>query len=192
MKDKIRCGWVPSNKPTYIKYHDKEWGVPVHDDYKLFEFLILEGAQAGLSWETVLNKQENYKEAFDNFDFEKIAKYNESKITQLLTNEGIIRNKLKVRSAVKNAQVFIQIRKEFGSFDKYLWKFVDNKPLINKTDNLVDIPAKTDLSDKISKDLKSRGMNFVGSTIVYAFMQATGVVNDHQTCCFRSQISQTH
>ncbi len=166
-------------------YHDEEWGTPVHDDQILFEFIILEGAQAGLNWNTILNKRENYRKALDSFDFNKVAKYGEVDIERLLNDEGIVRNKLKVRSAVQNAKVFIAICKEFGSFDKYLWAFVDNKPINNGFKTWKEVPAKTELSDKISKDLKKRGMNFVGSTIIYAFMQAVGMVNDHMTSCFK-------
>jgi len=168
-----------------IKYHDKEWGVPLHNDRKLFEFLILEGFQAGLSWRTILHKRENFRKAFDNFDFNKLAKYNRKKINSLLKNEGIVRNKLKIESAITNAKAFIQVRKEFGTFDKYIWGFVDGKPIQNKFKSLKQLPAKTALSDKISEDLKKRGFKFVGSTIVYAHMQATGMVNDHITTCFR-------
>jgi DNA-3-methyladenine glycosylase I len=168
-----------------IKYHDKEWGVPVHNDRKLFEFLILEGFQAGLSWRTILHKRENFQEAFDNFDFNKIAKYNRKKINSLLKNEGIIRNKLKIEAAITNAKAFLQVRKEFGTFDKYIWSFVNGKPIDNKFKSLKELPAKTKLSDKISEDLKKRGFKFVGSTIVYAHMQATGMVNDHVVSCFR-------
>jgi len=183
--NKERCQWVNGKSQLYIKYHDEEWGVPTHDDDTLFEMLILEGAQAGLSWETVLNKRENYRKAFGNFNPQKVAKYTEAKKVELLQNEGIIRNRLKVSSAVQNAQAFLQIQKEFGSFDKYIWKFVEYKPVKNKFKVIAEIPAKTELSDKISKDLKNRGMNFVGSTIIYAFMQATGMVNDHETSCSR-------
>ena len=183
--DKIRCDWSIGNNQLYLDYHDNEWGVPEHNDQKLFELLILEGAQAGLSWSTVLNKKENYRKAFDNFNFEKIAKYKSLKIDQLLQNAGIIRNKLKVASAISNAKVFIQIRKECGTFDKYLWDFVNGKQINNQFETLKQIPVKTELSDKISKDLKNRGMKFVGSTIIYAYLQAVGVVNDHQTKCFR-------
>jgi DNA-3-methyladenine glycosylase I len=168
-----------------IKYHDKEWGVPVHNDRKLFEFLILEGFQAGLSWRTILHKRENFQEAFDNFDFNKIAKYNRKKINSLLKNEGIIRNKLKIEAAITNAKAFLQVRKEFGTFDKYIWSFVNGKPIDNKFKSLKELPAKTKLSAKISEDLKKRGFKFVGSTIVYAHMQATGMVNDHVVSCFR-------
>jgi DNA-3-methyladenine glycosylase I len=179
-----RCDWCGDN-PLYVKYHDKEWGVPVHSDRKLFEFIILEGAQAGLSWITVLKKRQAYHEAFDKFDFERIAKYNDTRIKALMNNSGIIRNRLKIESAVRNARAFIQIRKEFGTFNKYIWGFVDGKPIQNKRKHMRDLPAKTELSDKVSKDLKKRGFNFVGSTIVYAHMQATGMVNDHLTSCFR-------
>lgn len=182
---KKRCKWVNKENTLYIQYHDTEWGVPVFDDQKLFEMLLLEGAQAGLSWETVLKKRENYRNAFDNFDPKKIALYDEKKEKELLKNEGIIRNRLKVKSAIKNAKVFLDIQKEWGSFSQYLWSFVDGKPIYNSFSSLAEIPTKTELSDLISKDLKKRGMNFVGSTIVYAFLQAVGVVNDHQTDCFR-------
>ena len=178
-----RCGWAKND--LAIRYHDTEWGVPVHDDRKLFEFLILEGAQAGLSWDTILRKRENYRRAFDNFDAKKIARYNEEKIAELLNNEGIIRNRLKISSTIQNAKAFLKIQKEFGSFDKYVWSFVDGKPIVNRRKNLSEVPAKTDVSDKLSKDLKKRGFNFVGSTIMYAFMQATGMVNDHLKSCFR-------
>jgi len=183
-KIKKRCAW-PGNDELYIGYHDQEWGVALHDDNKLFEFLILEGAQAGLSWITVLKKRENYRKAFDRFNAKKMAKYDEKKIQELLTNEGIIRNRLKIRSAINNAKAFLVIQKEFGSFDKYIWQFVDYKPIKNKYKSTKDLPAKTSQSDAMSKDLKSRGFNFVGSTICYAFMQATGMVNDHVTHCFR-------
>jgi DNA-3-methyladenine glycosylase I len=183
-QNKIRCPW-PSDIPIMIKYHDKEWGVPVHNDKKLFEFLLLEGFQAGLSWLTILNKRENFKKAFDNFDYNKIAKYDKRKINSLLKNEGIIRNRLKIESAVTNAKAFINVRKEFGTFDKYIWGFTNGKPVINKFKSLKDIPARTELSDTISIDLKKRGFRFVGSTIIYAHMQATGMVNDHTKDCFR-------
>ncbi|MDH3268442.1 MAG: DNA-3-methyladenine glycosylase I [Ignavibacteria bacterium] len=181
---KKRCPW-PSDDSLMIKYHDKEWGVPLHNDRKLFEFLILEGFQAGLSWRTILHKRENFRKAFDNFDFNKIAKYDRRKINSLLKDEGIIRNNLKIESAITNAKVFIQIRKEFATFDKYIWGFVNGKPIQNKFKSLKELPAKTKLSDKISDDLKKRGFKFVGSTIVYAHMQAIGMVNDHITACFR-------
>lgn len=179
------CDWVDQNNKLYVQYHDREWGVPVHNDRKLFEMLTLEGAQAGLSWSTVLKKRQNYKKAFDNFDFNKIAKYTSQKENQILKNDGIIRNKLKIKSVIKNAKAFIQIRKEFGTFNKYIWSYVDDKPIQNKFSSLKDLPAETDISNKISKDLRKRGMNFVGPTIIYAFMQAIGMVNDHQTNCHR-------
>lgn len=185
MRDRSRCGWVNLKNELYVHYHDDEWGVPVHDDQKLFEMLTLEGAQAGLSWETVLKKRENYREAFDHFDPQKVAKYGAKTIESLLHNEGIIRNRLKITSAVQNAQVFIEIQNEFGSFDEYLWGFVNHTPIQNRYKSINELPAQIDLSEKISKDLKKRGMNFVGSTIVYAFMQAVGMVNDHEVGCFR-------
>lgn len=178
-----RCDWAKNE--LAIEYHDAEWGVPQHDDRKLFEFLILEGAQAGLSWDTILRKRENYRKAFDDFDYKKIALYDEKKKAELIENEGIIRNRLKIKSAVQNANAFLEIQKEFGSFDKYIWNFVDGKPIKNKWKNIQEVPAKTEISDAISKDLKKRGFNFVGSTIMYAFMQACGLVNDHLVSCFR-------
>ncbi len=184
MKSLTRCPW-PKDDELMIKYHDEEWGVPVHDDRKLFEFLLLEGFQAGLSWRTILHKRRNFRNAFDNFDFNKIANYDKRKINSLMKDEGIIRNKLKIQAAVTNAKAFIQIRKEFGTFDKYIWSFVNNKPIINKFKYLEELPARTELSDKISDDLKKRGFKFVGSTIIYAHMQATGMVNDHLVSCFR-------
>jgi DNA-3-methyladenine glycosylase I len=168
-----------------IKYHDKEWGVPIHNDRKLFEFLILEGFQAGLSWRTILYKRENFRKVFDNFDFNKVAKYDRRKINSLLKDEGIIRNKLKIEAAITNAKAFLQVRKEIGTFDKYIWGFVGGKPIQNKFKSLKELPARTELSDKISDDLKKRGFKFVGSTIVYAHMQATGMVNDHIVSCYR-------
>ena len=177
-----RCNWA--NNELAIAYHDAEWGAPLHDDHALFEFLILEGAQAGLSWDTILRKREAYREAFDNFDPAIVAKYDDDKCAELLTNEGIIRNRLKIRSAVANANAFLKIQGEFGTFDKYIWSFVGGKPLDNKLKG-GDVPVKTEISDAISKDLKKRGFNFVGSTIMYAFMQATGMVNDHLVTCFR-------
>ena len=178
-----RCGWARND--LAIHYHDTEWGVPLHDDRGLFEFLILEGAQAGLSWDTILAKRENYRKAFDNFDVAKVAKYSEAKQAKLLENPGIIRNRLKVASAVANAKAFLKVQKEFGSFDAYIWSFVEGKPINGKRKELSDIPAKTEISDALSKDLKKRGCNFVGSTIMYAFMQATGMANDHVASCFR-------
>ena len=187
---KKRCGWCEGDA-LYEAYHDKEWGVPVYDDKTIFEFLILETFQAGLSWITILRKRENFREAFDDFDYRKIAEYSEDKIQELLQNEGIIRNKLKVRATVTNAQLFMNLQKEFGSFSDYIWSFVDGKPIVNKFKSMKDIPAKTDISDKMSKDLKERGFKFVGSTICYAHMQATGMVNDHTVDCFRyNQVSK--
>jgi DNA-3-methyladenine glycosylase I len=168
-----------------IRYHDKEWGVPIHDDRQLFEFLILEGAQAGLSWQTVLNKRENYRAAFDLFDADKIARYGDKKIAELLANPGIIRNRLKIHATVQNAKSFLKVREEFGSFDKYFWRFVDGKPIVNRRKSMKEVPARTEISDAMSKDLLIRGFKFVGSTICYAHMQATGMVNDHLVTCFR-------
>jgi len=182
MKD--RCPW-PSDNELMIKYHDTEWGVPLHDDRKLFELLMLDNAQAGLSWQTVLNKRENYRKAFDNFEAAKIARYDKRKIASLLKNPGIIRNRLKVESAVTNARAFLEIQKEFGSFDAYIWRFVNGAPIRNRCKKLKDIPVTSPESDAMSKDLKKRGFKFVGSTICYAFMQSAGLVNDHLTCCFR-------
>jgi DNA-3-methyladenine glycosylase I len=184
MKTKIRYPW-PSDDKLMIKYHDKEWGVPLHNDRKLFEFLILEGFQAGLSWRTILHKRENFRKAFDNFDYNKVAKYDKRKVNSLLKDAGIIRNKLKIEGAITNAKEFLHVRKEFRTFDKYIWSFVDCKPIQNKFKSLKELPAKTELSDKISDDLRRRGFKFVGSTIVYAHMQATGMVNDHVISCYR-------
>lgn len=181
--EKTRCPWCGTDA-LYTAYHDNEWGRPEHDDRKLFEMLILEGMQAGLSWITILRKRENFRRAFDNFDPKKIARYGEEKLTELLANEGIIRNRLKINAAVTNAKAFLEIQREFGSFDKYIWSFVDNKPIINRPKTLADVPAKTALSDKISAELKKRGFKFVGSTIVYSFMQAVGMVDDHLVSCF--------
>lgn len=181
---KVRCGWCVGDD-LYEAYHDQEWGTPVYDDETLFEFLILETFQAGLSWITILRKRENFRKALDNFDCKKIAKYEQSKIDSLLQDSGIIRNKLKVKATVTNAQAFMKIQEEFGSFSKYIWNFVDGKPITNKLASYKDAPANTPLSDTISKDLKKRGFKFVGSTVIYAHMQATGMVNDHQTDCFR-------
>jgi len=183
-KPKHRCAWC-GDDPLYVEYHEKEWGVPVHDDRLLFEFLILEGAQAGLSWITILRKREGYRKAFANFDAQKVARFTEAKQEKLLLNPAIVRNRLKVKSAVTNAQAFLEVQEEFGSFDKYIWRFVDGKPIVNRFKGMKDVPAKTDLSDAMSKDLKKRGFKFVGSTICYAHMQATGMVNDHTVDCFR-------
>ncbi len=181
-----RCLWVNLDNPLYVTYHDHEWGNPVHDDMRHFEFITLEGAQAGLSWETVLNKRENYRKLFSGFNPIKIAKFTECKIQKILANPGIIRNRLKVYSVVNNAKAFIKIQEEFESFDNYIWSFVDNNPVINRFANLEDYPTKNSLSDKISKDLKKRGFKFVGSTIIYAYMQAAGLVNDHSIDCCKS------
>lgn len=181
---KTRCAWA-GDDPVYQKYHDLEWGVPLHSDKKLFEFLILEGMQAGLSWITVLKKRDAFREAFDAFDFNKVANYSQAKIDELLQNPGIIRNKLKIHAAVNNARAFLQVREEFGTFNKYIWGFVDNVPLQNAWPSLQELPASTTLAETISKDLKKRGFSFVGPTIVYSHMQATGMVNDHTTDCFR-------
>ncbi|QDU32943.1 DNA-3-methyladenine glycosylase 1 [Poriferisphaera corsica] len=179
-----RCEWC-SNDELYQAYHDHEWGVPVHDDRLLFEFLILEGAQAGLSWITILKKREHYKKVFADFDPVKVARFTETKIEKLLQDPGIVRNRLKVNAAVTNAKAFLKVQKEFGSFDKYIWSFVDQKPIQNTFKTLKEIPAKTDISDQMSKDLKKRGFKFIGSTICYALMQAIGMVNDHTTDCHR-------
>ncbi|MFC2111127.1 DNA-3-methyladenine glycosylase I [Bacteroidota bacterium] len=182
--EKRRCTWPGANE-LMIKYHDEEWGVPVHDDDKLFEFIVLDSFQAGLSWSTILNKRENFRIAFDNFDYKKIAKYDENKIQELLLDAGIIRNKLKIRTTITNALNFIKIQNEFGSFDKYIWQFVDDKTIQNKCKLMSDIAVSTPESDAMSTDLKKRGFKFVGTTICYAFMQAAGMVNDHTVDCFR-------
>lgn len=182
--DKHKCGWCIGDT-LYESYHDNEWGVPVKDDAKLFEFLILETFQAGLSWITILRKRDNFRKAFDAFDYEKIASYDQAKIDSLLQDTGIVRNKLKINATVSNAKAFMEVQKEFGSFSAYIWGFVDGKPIKNSLKHYKDAPANTPLSDAISKDLKKRGFKFVGSTVVYAHMQATGMVNDHETNCFR-------
>lgn len=184
MKPLTRCPWA-GNDDEYIAYHDHEWGVPIHDDYKFFEFLILEGAQAGLSWLTILRKRENYRRAFAEFDPVLVAAYDEEKIGELLLDPGLVRNRLKINSAVRNAHEFVRIQKEYGSFDSYIWGFVDGRPIINTWESLRQVPAETIESRIISKDLKKRGFSFVGPTIMYAFMQATGIVNDHLASCFR-------
>jgi len=181
---KQRCFWVSDSK-LYQEYHDKEWGQPVFDDATLFEFLILETFQAGLSWITILNKRENFRKAFDNFDYQKIAAYPESKYESLLKDVGIIRNKLKIRSAIHNAQLFLEVQQECGSFSKFIWAYVAGKPILNKFQNKTEIPVTTLLSDRISKDLKKRGFKFVGSTVIYAYLQAMGMVNDHTKECFK-------
>ena len=187
MDNKTKCEWCLNSFDAYEKYHDEEWGIPVHDDQKHFEFLILEGAQAGLSWATILKRRAGYKKAFANFDPTKVAKYSQEKVGVLLQDVGIIRNKLKVNGAVTNAQKFLEVQAEFGSFDQYIWSFVGGKPIINKWNSITEIPATTVESDALSKDLKKRGFKFVGSTIMYAHMQACGLVNDHITSCFRYQ-----
>lgn len=184
MTDKSRCGWCGS-EPFYVEYHDTEWGVPLHDERALFEFLILEGAQAGLSWATILKKREGYRRAFDGFDVERIARYGEADVTRLLADPGIVRNRLKVASAITNARATLKIREEFGGLDAYFWRFVDGRPIVNRWRDIREVPARTPLSDAISKDMQKRGFKFVGSTILYAHMQATGMVNDHTVDCFR-------
>lgn len=184
MENKDRCGWVNSD-PLYIKYHDEEWGVPVHDDHKMFEFLLLETFQAGLSWYTILKKRENFRKAFAQFDYKKVAKFDEAKIQELLENPGIIRYRLKIESAINNAQRFMEVQKEFGTFCNYIWGFVDHQPILNKPKTLKEVPATSPISDALSKDLKKRGFKFVGSTTMYAHMQACGMVNDHTVDCFR-------
>jgi DNA-3-methyladenine glycosylase I len=183
MSDKIRCSWCEKDD-LYRNYHDNEWGKPVYDDITIFEFLILETFQAGLSWYTVLAKRENFRKAFDNFNVEKIANYNQKKLDELAENSGIIRNKLKIKATVSNAQAFIKVQEEFGSFSKYIWGFVGGKPIDNKPKTLAEVPATTEISDQLSKDLKKRGFKFVGSTVIYAHMQATGMVNDHILDCW--------
>jgi len=185
--DIVRCPWVDLSKPDYIDYHDTEWGVPLHDDRRLFEFLTLEAAQAGLSWYTVLRKRENYRLAFDHFDPVKVAQYDERKIQELLINPGIIRNKAKIAAAINNARRFLEIQEKFGSFDIYIWKFVDGRPIVNELTGLKNYPTSSRESDAMSKDLRQRGFTFVGSTICYAHMQATGMVNDHTLACARRQ-----
>lgn len=184
-KPLTRCFWVPQEKPYYVAYHDEEWGVPVHDDRLHFEMLILEGAQAGLSWDTVLRKRESYRKAFAGFDPRRVAKFNDEKLEKLLLDPGIVRNRLKVFGAVKSAKAFLEVQKEFGSFDAYVWRFVGGQPLDGKRKGRGDVPAKTAESDALSKDLAKRGFTFVGSTIIYAYMQAVGLVNDHTVDCFR-------
>jgi DNA-3-methyladenine glycosylase I len=186
LPDPVRCPWASGE--LSIRYHDEEWGVPVHNDRTLFEFLILEGAQAGLSWNTILNKRDNYRQAFDGFDPVRVARYDRRKIDRLMRDPGIVRNQLKIASAVANARECLRVQKEFGSFDRYLWQFVEGKPRLNSPQSLKQVPARTPESDAMSKDLKARGFNFVGSTICYAFMQAVGMVNDHVVSCFRYRV----
>jgi DNA-3-methyladenine glycosylase I len=185
-----RCGWVPPDDPLYVAYHDEEWGVPVHDDVHLFEMLTLEGAQAGLSWSTILNKREGYRDAFASFDPVKVARFDALRAARLLANAGIVRNRLKIASAITNARAFLDVQREFGSFDAYVWGFVGGRPIVNRWRAMNEVPAKTAQSDALSKDLARRGFRFVGSTIVYAFMQATGLVNDHLVGCPRWQAVQ--
>jgi DNA-3-methyladenine glycosylase I len=182
---KKRCAWAGTDDPLYVAYHDEEWGVPVHDDRVLFEFLVLEGAQAGLSWRTILHKRDAYRRAFDRFDPRKVARYDDRKVAALLADAGIVRNRAKIASAIQNARAFLEVQKEFGSFDAYQWRFVGGRPLQNRRRTMGEIPARTAESDAMSKDLKSRGFTFVGSTILYAHMQAVGMVNDHVADCFR-------
>lgn len=179
-----RCSWC-GDDPLYTKYHDEEWGVPVHDERKHFEFLVLESAQAGLSWITILRKRENYRIAYDNFDPAKVANYSEDKINELLQNNGIVRNRRKIEASINNAKMFLNIQKEFGSFDNYIWKFVNYRPVINSLESISDVPATSALSDEVSKDLKKRGFKFLGSIIIYSHLQATGIINDHIMNCFR-------
>ena len=185
MAETGRCAWAADADPLYQKYHDEEWGVPVHDDRRLFEFLILEGAQAGLSWSTILNKRRNYRKAYDRFDARKIARYDAARVRRLLRDPGIIRNRLKIRASILNARAFLEVQKEFGSFDEYIWRFVGGRPIQNRRRSMRNVPARTKESDGMSMDLKRRGFKFVGSTICYAFMQAVGMVNDHTVGCFR-------
>ena len=185
-KEKIRCSWCLKDD-LYKNYHDEEWGTPLHDDQKLFELLCLEGAQAGLSWYTILKKRDNYRKAFDNFDANKMAKYTPAKIQKLLLDEGIVRNRLKVNAFITNAQTYLSVKKEYGSFDKYIWQFVGGKPIVNNVKGMGDVPVKTVVSDAMSKDLLKKGFKFVGSTICYAFMQASGMVNDHANNCWKKK-----
>jgi len=188
-----RCPWLDESKDDYVRYHDKEWGVPVHDDQKFFEFLILESAQAGLSWYTILKRREGYRKAFASFDVEKVAAFDETKVEQLMQNNNIIRHKGKINAAINNAKLFIIIQKEFGSYSKYMWGFVNHKTIVNELTKLSDYPATSDESDQLSKDLKQRGFKFIGSTICYAYMQACGLVNDHSMACYkRKQIIATY
>ena len=185
VNDRQRCGWVPENDTQYLQYHDVEWGVPLHDDLKLFEMLILEGQQAGLSWRTILYKRQNFRKAFDCFNPERIAGYDESKIESLMSDPTIIRNRLKINSIIQNAKSFLEVKREFGTFNSYIWKFVGDKPVLNRWENHDEVPASTRISDEMSSDLYERGFKFAGSTICYSFMQAVGMVNDHVTSCFR-------
>jgi len=183
-----RCEWSQGNSELYENYHDQEWGVPVHEDQKIFEFLILESAQAGLSWSTILKKRENYRKAFAGFDPKKVSKFSEKDVERLMQDAGIIRNRLKILAAISNAKSFLEVQKEFGSFDAYIWNFVGGKPIVNKRESLKTIPAQTEISEKLSKDLKKRGFKFLGPVVCYAHMQATGMVNDHVVSCFRYSV----
>lgn len=185
-KELTRCGWCGTDE-LYVKYHDEEWGVPVHDDRKHFEFLVLESAQSGLNWLTILKKRENYRCAYDSFDPEKVANYGEEKIMELLNNAGIIRNRKKIEASINNARKFLEIQKDFGSFDQYIWHFVDYRPVVNSNKDLLEVPATSELSDRVSKDLKARGFKFLGSVTIYAHLQATGLINDHIDSCFRKK-----
>lgn len=187
-----RCNWVPEAEPDYVAYHDEEWGVPAHDDVVLFEFITLEGAQAGLSWETILNKREAYRDAFAGFDPAKVARFTPARVEKLLQNPGIVRNRSKIEGTVRNARAFLDVQREFGSFDKYVWGFVGNTPRINRWRSMKDVPTRTAESDALSRDLKKRGFTFVGTTICYAFMQAVGMVDDHALDCFRKQRVKRH
>ena len=188
MSDKLkRCGWVDINSQEYIEYHDKEWGVPLHDEQKLYEMLCLEGQQAGLSWITILKKRDNYRIAFDDFDYEKVANYDDAKVQELKGNAGIIRSESKIRAIIKNANTFMAIQKEFGSFDKYIWSYVNFKPLNNIIHDYKEMPTHSELSAKIAKDMKKRGMSFVGPVIIYSFLEAVGIINDHEENCFRNK-----
>lgn len=184
MLEKKRCGWVDRASAEYVRYHDQEWGRPVHDDRHLFEMLTLEGAQAGLSWSTILKKRAGYRRAFANFDPRKVARFDARKKNSLLSDSGIVRNRLKIDSTVTNARAFLEVQREFGSFDRYLWSFVDGRPIVNRPKTMEGVPPRTELSDRIAKDLKQRGFRFVGSTIIYAYLQAVGIVNDHLRNCF--------
>ena len=186
----VRCAWANPANPRYLAYHDEEWGVPCHDERRLFEMLVLEGAQAGLSWETILNKRDNYRAAFDQWDAEKVAAYDEAKVAELLANPGIVRNRLKIAAAIGNAQAYLRLCEEAGSLDAFLWAYVDGKPIRNTPASMREVPAKTALSDRISKELSRRGFKFVGSTIIYAYMQAIGMVDDHVAGCFRCHASE--
>jgi len=187
MEHRVRCDWVPENDSLYVRYHDEEWGVPVHNDRSLFEFLILEGAQAGLSWKAILHKRENFRKAYDNFDPVKIAEYDEIKAASLVSDKGIIRNRLKINSAIQNARAFLTVKEEYGSFDSYIWKFTENAQITNNWLNIKQVPTRTAESDEMSRDLSRRGFKFIGPTICYSFMEATGMVNDHLRSCFRHE-----